>query len=282
MIQTQSPDARKAEYAGELEINKFLLKQWCGMEVMGYRISLDCWACGLSAKQPCLKRGQYLDFPHTKDWCRGTSALLLQQGDLASIHLNVFKELHVRLGCHLHLGFIFPPLTSNWVWVWYTWYLTHLFLRNQWDGSLLSKIKHFSRPWISLMSSLFPCFIVKQWPSGPFTAVLLSLRASVQKDFCCFSKIEYVWFFSSFLVLWGQGMSSNLVSVPPAMLALPSQHWQSMKPLLGDRRGEELRAAISPKYFQRGEWPCTYQKGWSPSKKKKKKKKIFYYWVWDM
>lgn len=42
MIQTQSPDTWRAEYAGELEINKFLLKEWCGMEVMGYRISLDC------------------------------------------------------------------------------------------------------------------------------------------------------------------------------------------------------------------------------------------------
>lgn len=67
MIQTQNPDTRRAEYAGKLEINKFLLQEWCGMEVMDYRISLDCWACGASsAKQPCLKGGSLPSCPSHK------------------------------------------------------------------------------------------------------------------------------------------------------------------------------------------------------------------------
>lgn len=101
------------------------------------------------------------------------------------------------------------PLTHNWVWVLYTWYLTDLFLRNLWDGSSLSKIKHFSRPWISLLSLLFFCLNVKQWPSGPLTAVLLPLMPSVHEDCCCFSRIECIWFSFPFYFCGSKGWAQT-------------------------------------------------------------------------
>lgn len=168
----------------------------------------------------------------------------------------------MRLGCPLHLGFIFLPITSNWIWVSYMWYLTDQFLRNLWDGSLLSKIKRFSRPWIFLMSLLFSCLNVKQWPSWPFTAVQLSLMALLQEDCCCFSRIEYGWFFPAFVGARDEltpGLHpSRSVTCAGSVNSLSHRSpdsGQSMKPLLRGRRGAE--SCHQPQVFPRGERPCT-------------------------
>lgn len=282
MIQTQSPDTRKAENAEELKINKFLLKEWCGMEVMCYRISLGCWACRPSAQQPCLKRGHYLDVHHTNYHCRGTSVLLLQQGDPTSIHLNVFEELHGMWDLFILYILILSlcPLTHNWVWVLYTWYLTDLFLRNPWDGSSLSKIKHFSRPWISLLSCLYSP--VEMWNNGLQDPSLLCYchRCRWYMRIVAASQ-ELNTFGFPFLSAFMGARDELKPGVCPSRsatcagtvnnLSHPStDSGQSMKPLLSDRRGAE--SCHQPEEFPRGERPCAYQKGWSPSKKKKFKK----------
>lgn len=186
----------------------------------------------------------------------------------------------------MRLGFIFLPLTSNWVWVPYTWYLADLFLSNLWEiWSLLSKLKHFSRHWISLMSSLFSCSTVKQWPPGHFT-VCCCHRCHRYRKIVAASQELNIFGVSLLPTFVGTRDELKLGICPSGSatcagsvnsLSHPSiDSGQSMKPLLIDRRGAE--SCNQPRVFPRGERPCTSQKGWSPSEKKKSKLFLLLSW----
>lgn len=131
------------------------------------------------------------------------------------------------------------------------------------------------------MSSLFSCLNVKQWPLGTFTAVLLSLMASVHEDCCCFSRRIECLIFPSFLPLWGQGKSSNPGFHPSksatcagtvSSLSHPSTNdGQSKKPLLSDKRGAD--SCHQPEVFlQEGNGHALTRRVDHLQKKKKKSK----------